>query len=169
MSIPTLKIRQAKISDAAQLFNMFQTNLLEPDLFISDPDKLDYIATEEAKNIKEHRKGDNLYLVAILDKQIVGSIILTVGDYRKNCHSGSFGISIRKEFRHQGIGTKLMTELIKWAKEHKLKRIELEVWANNPGAINLYKKFEFTIEGIKRKAYKVKNKFIDSYLMSRLF
>ena len=47
----------------------------------------------------------------------------------------------------------MLEELIKIAKERKLKDITLEVNINNISAINLYKKYDFKEVGLRKKYY----------------
>ena len=62
-------------------------------------------------------------------------------------------IVTKKDKRRNKIGTKMLEELIKVAKEKKLKDITLEVNVNNIPAINLYKKYNFKETGIRKKYY----------------
>ena len=62
-------------------------------------------------------------------------------------------IVTKKDKRRNKIGTKMLEELIKIAKEKKLKDITLEVNVNNIPAINLYKKYNFKEVGIRKKYY----------------
>jgi len=159
-----IKIKKATQKDAKQLLNLHQTTLLEPQNLLQDPETWQHSLADEKENIK----SNDLYLVTIDGNQIVGSLIFVRGEYRKNKHAGQFEIFIRQEFRGKGIGQKLIKELLKWAKQHKIKRIELEVWGNNLSAIKLYKKIGFTTEGRKKKAYKINSKYVDGIIMSKL-
>jgi len=60
-------------------------------------------------------------------------------------------IFIKEEFRHQGIGSKLMAEFLKWAKENQVKRIAVVTDHLNKEAINFYKKHGFSDFHIKLK------------------
>lgn len=162
-----ITIKKARVQDAAQILNLYQTSFLEPDSILEDPNTLTTIEDQEIE-IKDHSRGNNVYLTAWDDNQIVGILIFTGGLYQKNQHGGCFEILIRKESRGQGVGRQLIKQLLSWTKDNKIKRIEVEVWANNKPAIELYKKFGFKVEGTKVKAYKIKNKFINSLLMARL-
>lgn len=62
-------------------------------------------------------------------------------------------IVTKKDKRRNKIGTRMLEELIKIAKEKKLKDITLEVNVNNIPAINLYKKYNFKEVGIRKKYY----------------
>ena len=163
-----MRIRKATIKDAEQLFNLYETGFLKPDLILTDPDKSEHNIENEKEMIAEHSQGNNLYLVAEDGNQIIANLIFTGGKYRKDKHSGKFEIFIRNEFRGQGVGEKLVKKLLSWAKTAKIKRIELEVWSNNLPAITLYKKLGFKIEGKRKKQYKIRKKYVDGILMAKI-
>lgn len=75
-------------------------------------------------------------------------------------------IVTKKDKRRNKIGTKMLEELIKIAKEKKLKDITLEVNVNNIPAINLYKKYNFKEVGIRKKYY---NNSDDAIIMTLNF
>ena len=75
-------------------------------------------------------------------------------------------IVTKKDKRRNKIGTKMLEELIKVAKEKKLKDITLEVNVNNIPAINLYKKYNFKEVGIRKKYY---NNTDDAIIMTLNF
>ncbi|MGC8992263.1 MAG: GNAT family N-acetyltransferase, partial [Thermoplasmata archaeon] len=77
------------------------------------------------------------------------------------------GIAIKSGFRHEGIGSALMEESIKWAKEQNIEKITLEVFSTNTNAIELYKKFGFEIEGIRKKQFKILGNYVDDVLMAK--
>ena len=54
------------------------------------------------------------------------------------------------------------------ARAQGLERIELDVYASNRGAIHLYEKFDFEVEGVKRKARKIDGKYDDIVCMALL-
>lgn len=58
----------------------------------------------------------------------------------------------------------MLEELIKIAKDRKLKDITLEVNINNIPAINLYKKYSFEEVGIRKKYY---NNIDDALIMTK--
>jgi GNAT superfamily N-acetyltransferase len=69
----------------------------------------------------------------------------------------------------KGIGYRLMTEVTGWAQSHDIRRMELNVDARNTGAIELYKKMGFQVEGVRRKARRFGDVLVDEYWMGRLF
>lgn len=62
-------------------------------------------------------------------------------------------IQINDEYKHQGIGTKLMAHLISLAIEYRVVNITLEVRISNEIARNLYKKFGFREVALRKYYY----------------
>lgn len=71
-------------------------------------------------------------------------------------------IAVKSTERGRGIGKFLMGELINRARLIGLKYMTLEVRENNYVALNLYKSFGFTIEGVRKRYY---NNTFDAYVM----
>lgn len=71
-------------------------------------------------------------------------------------------IAVKSTERGRGIGKFLMGELINRARLIGLKYMTLEVRENNYIALNLYKSFGFTIEGVRKRYY---NNTFDAYVM----
>lgn len=100
---------------------------------------------------------------------VVGTIGLHVHPLARKRHSGSIGIMVHTEYQGMGIGTKLLETVIDLADNWlMLKRLELDVFADNEKAINLYQKMGFEIEGIHRKAAIRNGRYADEMVMSRI-
>jgi RimJ/RimL family protein N-acetyltransferase len=83
-------------------------------------------------------------------------------------HRGRLGMGVLEDYRRQGVGTKLLDRVITVAKEQGLERIELEVYASNTPAINLYEKWGFNQEGVMRRARKIDGVYDDIIVMALL-
>ena len=53
---------------------------------------------------------------------------------------------------------------VEWSKAKGIEKISLDVYNNNPRAINLYEKFGFIVEGIRRKQYIIDGELLMKYL-----
>lgn len=84
-------------------------------------------------------------------------------------HCGTLGIGVVKPYRSQGIGEKLIATALEKAQHIGLTRVELTVREHNKPAVQLYEKFGFTVEGIKRKALRLDNTYENLICMSLLF
>jgi ribosomal protein S18 acetylase RimI-like enzyme len=76
-------------------------------------------------------------------------------------------IALREKCRGQGIGSMLMEQAEIYAKNKKIRRIELEVFGKNTNAIELYKNRNYEIEGVKKEAIKDSNGFDDIIIMTK--
>lgn len=112
--------------------------------------------------LEEELECDNSYvIVAKVDENtIVGfaglKVILDEADI--------MNIVVKKDFRHNGIGSILLENLINHSKDLNLKTITLEVNENNLSAIRLYDKFSFDKLGIRKNYYDGKS---DAIIMSK--
>ncbi len=84
-------------------------------------------------------------------------------------HAGVLGMGLLPQFRHQGLGTRLMEQALDAARAFGFSRVELAVRQNNENAIALYKKFGFVTEGFQRNACKVDGEYENLILMGLLF
>jgi ribosomal protein S18 acetylase RimI-like enzyme len=72
-----------------------------------------------------------------------------------HAHSGVLGMGLLPRFRRQGIGERLIRQTVAATRAFGLHRVELTVREDNSGAIELYKKIGFEIEGRQRDAIHV--------------
>lgn len=97
----------------------------------------------------EVNNENTTYIVAKQNNEIVGFAgILTILD-----EANIMNIVTKKNKRHSGIGSLLLSELINISKKKNLKSITLEVNENNISAMNLYTKFNFEKVGERKKYY----------------
>lgn len=62
-------------------------------------------------------------------------------------------LAIHPDFQRQGLGQILLNHLLEEAIKRGLERATLEVSEHNQTALNLYKKFGFTVAGRRKKYY----------------
>ena len=62
-------------------------------------------------------------------------------------HVASLGMAVAPEWRGKGVGSALLAETIRWAKEMGVEKLALSVYPHNDAARALYRKFGFTEEG----------------------
>lgn len=110
------------------------------------------------------------FLVAVSpDNTVLGLVMLTVESNPRRRHAGGLGIMVRTDCRGQGIGSALMKAALELADNWlMLRRVELEVYADNEGAIRLYQRLGFETEGRKRAAAVKDGAYVDLLVMARL-
>ncbi len=112
--------------------------------------------------LKQELECENSYFIIAKnnDDEIVGFAGL------KNIidEANIMNIVVKKSFRHHGIGSILLENLLNYSKDNNLKTITLEVNEHNLSAIRLYDKFDFDHIGIRKKYY---NGESDAIIMSK--
>ncbi|MEB6337533.1 GNAT family N-acetyltransferase [Serratia rhizosphaerae] len=107
-------------------------------------------------------------LVACIDEQVVGQIVIELNQSLRRRHVATFGIGVDPAQQGKGIGGALMSAMIELCDNWTaIQRIELTVFTDNQGAIALYKKFGFEIEGTSRHFAMRDGKLVDAYHMAR--
>ena len=96
--------------------------------------------------ISDFGKKDDICYVAEVEGNVVGAVwTRIINDYGHiDDETPSLSISLLKEYRNLGIGTKLMKQIILALKEKGYKQVSLSVQKVN-NAVRMYKKVEFEI------------------------
>jgi ribosomal protein S18 acetylase RimI-like enzyme len=134
-----------------------------------------YLAFLEAPPIESTRafvldnikRGDLQFVAISADGEVVGWSDVTPMSRPSQAHRGVFGVGLLPQFRGQGIGTKLTQSALAAARAYGLHRVELTVREHNIGAIELYKKAGFEIEGVQRHAVLVDGVYENSRCVRR--
>lgn len=107
-------------------------------------------------------------LVACLESDIVGHLLLEPEQDMQRRHAGSFSLCVAPEWQGKGIGCALMEAMLVICDQYwALQRLELTVFTDNYRAIHLYKKMGFETEGVCRQ-YALHNGVLsDVYKMVR--
>jgi len=116
--------------------------------------------------IRRNIKNNYAQYVALVEDKIVGWADIIPHEKELIKHVGLLGIGVISEYRGKGIGKELLIHTINHARETGLQRLELEVFANNVAAIELYKQLGFEQEGIKRNARYINDRYEDVCIMS---
>ncbi|WP_363311070.1 ribosomal protein S18-alanine N-acetyltransferase [uncultured Anaerococcus sp.] len=113
--------------------------------------------------LKEFEENSFLrHFVYEKDGEIVGFYIISlIADLVE-----IFTIAVDKDYRQEGIGDALLTQLVSYARENSASEIWLEASTKNIAAINLYQKHGFKIQSIRKNYYQKTGE--DAYNMIRI-
>ena len=161
-------IRYPELSDAGEMHSYINELSKEKTYVsfqgeeISLDDEIEYVKSV----IKKIQEKKSILLIVESNDKIIGISNLD-SKPRVNNHVGTFGISIAKNFRGQGIGKKLIESVLEETKENlkHIKIIHLECFADNETACNLYKSIGFKEYGRLPKGIKYHDKLVDEILM----
>lgn len=160
-----IQIRGAEVRDAEALTRVYSTPRAIWGTF-----QLPYASVEARRKRIAEMPAGNYLLVAEVDGDVVGSIgMFTFRDNPRRSHVASIGMGVRDDWQGKGIGTALMQAVVDMADRWlQIKRLELEVYTDNPPAIALYTKFGFEREGTLRGYAFRDGEYVDAYVMARV-
>jgi RimJ/RimL family protein N-acetyltransferase len=161
-------IRKVKIEDTEKFLNMLKRLDNETNNMMFEPGERKTTRAETEDNIRNINYSKSLILVAEENENIVGFLSAERGFANRIKHSAYIVMGILKDYRGRKIGIKLLEEMEKWALESDITRLELTVMTHNEGAIQLYKKAGFKIEGTKEKSLIVNGEYVDEYYMGKI-
>lgn len=94
-------------------------------------------------------REDTLFLVAQEKEEILGYCgVVMVQD-----EGDITNVAVKKSWQNQGVGKKLMEELVKSTEQEGVARLFLEVRASNEPAFRLYRNMGFVQTGIRKNYY----------------
>ena len=163
-----LIFRNPKITDAREMLKYINTLSLERTYIRFQGEQL--TLKEETVYLKEQikliKKNKAVKILVFHKTELIGIADVNMKD-KTECHLGLFGITIKKEYRGQGIGKELMklclTEANKQLKG--LKIIILEVFAPNKKAVKMYQGFGFKQYGLLPKGACTAKGYVNSLEM----
>ena len=126
---------------------------LNHDLFLSDNEHnhdldYDWPYSEEGEKYFRGAVDSERYLSVVAETN--GDIVGYLNGYLKTPSTIYMGkraeidnMCVNADARHKGVGTALIDEFKKWAKEHGVERLMVEAFSGNSAAIEFYKRNGF--------------------------
>lgn len=160
------------IKEDAKLMWEYINALSKEQTFISFQGE-EVLLEEEEKYLKSQleriSKNLSVLLLVVCEGKVIGISGIDM-KVRTEKHIGVFGISIAKEFRGEGIGSKLMQLVTSEAEKNipQLEIITLGCFANNELARQMYQKFGFLEYGNLPKGIKLEKGYVDHIYMYKV-
>lgn len=161
-------IRCAEQYDAEKLLKTIKEYVNDSDYIPKISEEIKITVQQEEDWINSFIQKDNsLLLIAEFEGEIIGNIDITGSSRIVMQHTAIIGMGMLSEWRNSGLGTELMKYSIKWAKENPiLELLWLQVYTENTLGLNLYRKMEFTENGIIKNYFKQNGRYYDNLTMS---
>ena len=147
-----INFREGGQVDLTQLVGVAQKTYVDAFGHSFQPEDLDAHLTANLSEvaIKEILSCDSI-LVAVDEEKIIGFVQFgqTKG-YKEVISDHDWAIKrlyVLRDFQNKGIGSLLMQKSLEFMKENMVKRVFLDVWELNPGAIRFYQRFGFEVVG----------------------
>ena len=159
-----LRVRPAAASDADALVELGRAVAGEDGLWLT----YDRSRTDERRTVKSVRRDPNVAVfVAETPDGVVGRLSIARDHNPYSRHVAELGLMVAAGVRRKGIGTALMEAAMRWARGAGITKLELTVFPHNEPAITLYRKLGFREEGVLRRRYQIRGRYVDAMLMGR--
>ena len=162
-------LRSPKEEDIESTLEYLTVSAGETDYLLRYPEECGKYTAEGEKKLFEQKNAspDEAMIMCIVDGKVVGNCNISFFKGIKTKHRASIGIALIREFWNQGIGTKMLEEIIRIAESREgVMQIELEFVEGNARARHLYEKMGFRITGIHPNAIRLKDgTLLNNYTM----
>jgi ribosomal protein S18 acetylase RimI-like enzyme len=137
-------VRPARAADTRAMAELMAAVAAERDGIASEPP----VDVEDRAALFARGIGGSL--VAVAGDQVIGMLHVEASRHG----FGELGMLVDRDWRGRGVGSALLQAAIGWAREHRLHKLCLEVFAHNAVAIALYRKTGFVEEGRRVRQYR---------------
>lgn len=162
-----LILRRPMIEDAERIIEYVNIVGGESNNLLFGKDEFHLTVEEEKEHIKRMNNDSNsLMILGIIDDNIVSLAQVTSSNRKRIAHNSEVSISVKKDYWRNGIGSAVMEEIIRFAREGSvIKNISLGVRASNINAIKMYEELGFVKVGLHKNYFNINDNFDDEILM----
>ncbi len=164
-------LRAPREEDAEMLLDYLVRSSGETDFLIRYPEECKKMSIEKEKSIiRESRESDtDTMILCTVDGKHAGNCSVSFKQRLKTKHRAQLAIALLRDYWELGIGSAMMTEMIRIAEENPdITQIELGFIEGNSRARALYEKFGFKIASLHPNAFRLKDgTYLNEYLMIR--
>ena len=164
-------LRSPKEEDVESTLEYLVVSAGETDYILRYPEECGKYTPEGEKKLFEQKNAspDEAMIMCVVDGKVVGNCDISFFKGIKTRHRATIGIALISAFWNQGIGTKMMEELIRLAESRAdVIQVELEFVEGNARARHLYEKMGFRITGVHPNAIRLKDgTLLNCYTMIR--
>jgi RimJ/RimL family protein N-acetyltransferase len=162
-------IREAVPADAERLLDLKTALDGETRFMLLEPgERMSSVTNERTRLEALSSQANSVVLVAQDNDDLVAYAEASGGDFRRNRQTAHVVIGVRRSYTGRGLGTRLLTELDRWAVKADVRRLELTVMTHNLAAIALYRKRGYRVEGTRRAALIVDGEYVDEFWMAKV-
>lgn len=159
-------VRRAIPGDAAALVALAKAVGSEPEGWLIAEDAW-RSAGDERRYLKALRAHPHAAVfVATIEEVVVGRLSISRDPHPASSHVADLGLMVAAGHRRRGVGRALLEQAVAWARDSRVRKLELHVFPHNAPAIALYERFGFVREGFRHAHYRRGDGFVDAILMA---
>jgi diaminopimelate decarboxylase len=158
------EVRPARPGDARSFLEAFRSVAAERRFIQTE--EVSRTARPYRRRFRRSVTEEAAHLVAVAGGRVVGSISIRRDEHPVTRHTASIGMFVTSGWRGRGVGTALLEEAMRWARDAGVERVDLTVYPHNQAAIALYHTFGFVEEGRLVRHAKKSYGYEDEILMA---
>ena len=160
-----MEIRALEQSDIKSFLEFYQKLANENDYIKITPEEMSSkFEKEEHKIVQKHNYKQ--IFIAIDDNEIVGYIALKRLHFARLRHIAKFDLGVLEDYQEdENVGAMLVKYAQDWAKENKIKRLEVFVIDEDENLKDLLKDLDFEKEGKRKQTIMIENNYFDEVIM----
>ena len=162
-------VRPARQEDSEELHRLYREMTYEQPPGLQVPPQ-DWGLAKFRHRIAQYAESPySTLLLAFIADQAAGFLEFQQYDGDQS-HGGRFTTYVSPARRRRGVAEALTRELLRWVEEETpLIRVQAEALATNQASLAFCEKLGFEPEGVRRKAVRVGDGYVDSMFLSKLF
>ena len=161
-------LRPVTQSDAEGLLSLFSRLERETPFFPWLPGERGLTVSDIEDRLAECSSGGRRILIAERDGEVAGYVDIRRASLRRLAHGAFLELGISKAYWGAGLGKHMMLAAEDWAKDSAVTRIAFPVVSENLRAIGLYLSLGYSVEGCRRRVYRIDERLVDEYMMAKL-
>lgn len=161
-------LRPATASDAGSLLSLFSRLERETPFFPWMPGERALTASDIEDRLAECSNGSRHILIAQRDGELAGYVDIRRAGLQRLSHGAFLELGIGKLYWGAGLGKRLMLAAEDWARKNDVIRIAFPVVSENLRAVGLYLRLGYSIEGCRRRVYRIDERLVDEYMLAKL-
>jgi RimJ/RimL family protein N-acetyltransferase len=160
-------VRPAEPGDAQGLKQLGDEVASEPEGWLATTDGW-RSAADERRYLRAIRRYPHaaVFVAEAEDGTVVGRLSIARDQHPASRHVADVGLMVAQSHRRRGVGRALLGAAVEWAREQRVRKLELHVFPHNTAAIALYEQFGFEREGYRKGHYRRGDEFVDAILMA---
>ena len=160
-----MEIRALEQSDIKSFLEFYQKLANENDYIKITPEEMSSKFEKEEHKIVQKYNYKQIF-IAIDDNEIVGYIALKRLHFARLRHIAKFDLGVLEDYQEdENVGAMLVKYAQEWAKENKIKRLEIFVIDEDENLKDLLKDLDFEKEGKRKQTIMIENKYFDEVIM----
>lgn len=151
------------VNEYDEIFKLIKTLSDESDNFPFNSDDFG-MTPQNIENFISYlnSRENSVFYIAEIDGEIIGLGYLEGGRRSRTAHCSNLGLGVLAKYNNLGIGSIITNSLVSYASDGEhIAKIDLQVRMDNRGAIKMYKKCGFMLEGKNARALFIEGEFYD--------